>query len=195
MGKRDPRIDAYIAKQAEFAKPILMHLRAVVHEGCPECEETLKWSSPTFMYHGILVGIAAFKQHVAFGFWKHDLVVGGPRRGEAGSFGHITSLKDLPPKREIIELIRKAMKLNEEGVKAPMARKGPRKAIPMPPDFQASLVKSRKAKKVYDDFSPSAQREYLEWITDAKTGDTRLRRIAQAVEWIAEGKTRNWKYK
>jgi len=193
MAKKDSRIDAYIAKQQDFAKPILTYLRGVVHEGCPDCEETLKWSSPTFMYQGILCGFAGFKAHVMFGFWKHELLI-GERTGDAGSFGRITSIKDLPPKKELLALIRKGMELNEKGVKTPTMRKGPKKPIAMPAEFRAALARNKKASVVYDDFSPSHQREYLEWITDAKGEDTRARRINQAIEWMAEGKSRNWKY-
>ena len=196
MGKRDPRIDAYIANQRDFAKPILSYLREVVHEGCPDCEETLKWSSPSFMHHGIVCGFAAFNEHATFGFWKHELVFGpGVGRGDAmGSFGRLTSLKDLPPKRELLGLIKKAMELNENGVKTPRDRKGPRRAIPMPGDLKSALAKNKKAKATYEAFSPSQQREYLEWITEAKLEETRKRRLDQAIEWMSEGKARNWKY-
>jgi uncharacterized protein YdeI (YjbR/CyaY-like superfamily) len=195
LGKRDPRIDAYIAKQKDFAKPILTHLREVVHEGCPECEETLKWNSPTFMYQGMLCGMAAFKEHAIFGFWKWQLVMPDQQyRDAAGSFGKITSVSDLPPKRELLGYIRKAMELNENGVKAPRAMKPKKASIPMPADLKTALAKNKKAKATYEDFSPSAKREYLEWITGAKAEDTRKRRLQQAVEWMAEGKPRNWKY-
>src|SRR5678816_1914464 len=125
MTSRDPRVDAYIARQADFARPILEHVRAVVHEACPDVEETLKWSAPSFLHAGsILCGMAAFKQHASFGFWKHALVVGEevPRDG-MGSFGKMTSLKDLPPKKELVALIHKAMRLNEDGVQTPGVRK------------------------------------------------------------------------
>lgn len=196
MGKRDPRIDAYIAKQRDFAKPILTYLREVVHEGCPECEETLKWSSPSFMYHGILCGMAGFKEHAIFGFWKHTLLVGAGNEplGAAGSFGRLTSLKDLPPRKELVALVRKAKALNADGVSAPKRTPKPKKAIALPTDLKAALAKNRKASVTYEAFSPSNKREYLEWITGAKAEDTRKRRLAQAIEWMAEGKSRNWKY-
>jgi uncharacterized protein YdeI (YjbR/CyaY-like superfamily) len=194
MGRRDPRIDAYIARQQDFARPILSYLREVIHEGCPSCEETLKWSSPSFMHHGILAGFAAFKEHVGFGFWKHELLLGERSRDAMGSFGRVTSIEDLPPKKELLALIRKAMELNESGAKAPRMAKKPRKAIPMPADLRTALAKNKKAKATYDAFSPSHRREYLEWITEAKTQDTRVRRLEQAVAWMAEGKARNWKY-
>ena len=194
MGKRDKRVDAYIAKSADFAKPILSHLRDVVHEACPECEETLKWSSPTFMYQGMLCGFAAFKQHIQFGFWKHELLMPDSPRDGMG-FGKITSLKDVPPKKQLVALIKKAMKLNEEGVTVPRMKSAtPKAAIPMPADLKTALAKNKRASATYQDFSPSHQREYLEWITEAKSPDTRARRLETAIEWMAEGKPRNWKY-
>lgn len=194
MSTRDPRVDAYIARQREFAKPILTYIRAAVHEACPGCEETLKWSMPAFMSNGILCSMAAFKEHASFGFWKHELVLGTPRREAMGSFGRITSVADLPPRPRLLKLIRKAVQLNADGVK-PRRRAAPaKKAIAMPADFRGALAANRKARANYDAFPPSHRREYLEWITEAKRADTRSRRIAQAVEWIAAGKPRNWKY-
>jgi uncharacterized protein YdeI (YjbR/CyaY-like superfamily) len=198
MGNRDPRIDAYIANAAGFAQPILERLRAIVHEACPDVEETLKWSSPSFLHAGgILCGMAAFKQHASFGFWKHALVVGEevPRDG-MGSFGKLTSLKDLPPKKELVALIHKAMRLNEEGVKTPGVRKSstPKPPPVAPDDLAAALKKNRQARTTFEGFSPSQQRDYVDWITEAKRDETRQKRLAQAIEWLAEGKPRNWKY-
>jgi hypothetical protein len=193
MGKRDKRVDTYIAKSADFAKPILSHLRDVVHEACPDCEETLKWSSPTFTHHGMLCGFAAFKQHIQFGFWKHELVMPDTPRDGMG-FGRITSMKDVPPKKKLVALIKKAMKLNEEGVTVPRMKSAPKAAIPMPADLKIALAKNKKASATYEGFSPSHKREYLEWITEAKSPDTRARRLTTAIEWMAEGKPRNWKY-
>ncbi len=193
---RDPRIDAYIDRQADFARPILEHVRALVHETCPDVEETIKWSMPTFVYGGgILCGMAAFKQHASFGFWKHALVVGdGQARDGMGSYGKMTSLKDLPPKKTLIAHLRKAMQLNLE--KAPPVRKAaaPKPPPQMPDDLATALKKNAKARKAYDAFPPSAQRDYVEWITEAKREATRATRLSQAVEWMAEGKRRNWKY-
>ncbi len=198
MANRDPRIDAYIAKAAPFAQPILERLRDAVHEACPDIEETLKWSMPTFVHAGgILAGMAAFKQHVSFGYWKHALVMGEDvQRDGMGSYGKMASPKDLPPKKRLLADIRRAMKLNEEGVKTP----GPRKSgAPKPPpeapaDLVAALKRNRRAKAAFDGFPPSAQRDYVEWIVEAKREDTRSKRLAQAVEWMAEGKRRHWKY-
>jgi uncharacterized protein YdeI (YjbR/CyaY-like superfamily) len=194
MRKNDPRIDAYIAKSAPFARPILKHLRELVHKGCPGVEETVKWSAPHFDYHGgPLAGMAAFKAHCAFGFWKGSLIV--PVSSDAmGQFGRITSLADLPADRVMIGYVRKAVRLNEEGVKVPRLVKHPRKDIPMPPDLTAALKKNAKARATFDGFSPSHKREYLEWITEAKGEETRKKRLGTAIEWMAEGKPRNWKY-
>jgi uncharacterized protein YdeI (YjbR/CyaY-like superfamily) len=196
MGKRDPRIDSYISKQRDFAKPILSYTREVVHEACPDCEETLKWSMPTFLHHGILCGMAGFKEYAVMMFWKGTLIVGtGGKSLEAmGSLGRITRVEDLPPRKELLGYIKKAMELNEKGVKAPKKNSAPKKTIPMPTDLKTALTKNKKAKSTYEEFSPSAKREYLEWIIGAKAEDTRKRRLQQAVEWMAEGKTRNWKY-
>jgi uncharacterized protein YdeI (YjbR/CyaY-like superfamily) len=198
MASRDPRIDAYIRKSAPFARPILTHLRKVVHEGCPGVEETIKWSFPHFTYHGILCAIAAFKQHCTFAISKAALLGDeglGRRPKEAmGHFGRITSLADLPPERTLVRIVKKAAALNEQGVRAPRPKRAPRPPLKMPADFHAALGKNKKALATYEAFSPSHQREYLEWITEAKGEDTRRRRIETALGWIAEGKPRNWKY-
>jgi uncharacterized protein YdeI (YjbR/CyaY-like superfamily) len=195
MGKKDARIDAYIAKQREFAQPILKHLRDVIHQGCPEVVETLKWSSPSFEYQGILCGFAAFKEHAAFGFWKHENLLGADRKGAMGSFGRLTSIDDLPSRKELLSLIKQAMKLNEDGVK-PMwlERRKNKRPIPIPSALRSALAKNKKAKATYDAFTPSHKREYHEWIVEAKQEATRERRVAQAIEWMAAGKARNWKY-
>jgi len=193
----DPRIDAYIAKQADFARPILEHVRAVVHEACPDVEETMKWSMPTFVYGGgILCGMAAFKQHASFGYWKHALVVGeGEPRDGMGSYGKLTSVKELPPRKTLIAHIKRAMQLNLDNVKAPAQRKAAPKPPPeAPADLVAALKKNATARKVFEGFPPSAQRDYVEWIVEAKREATRASRLAQAIEWMAEGKRRNWKY-
>ena len=201
MGTRDPRIDAYIAKSADFARPILTHLREIVHSACPEVEETMKWSNPHFMYKGMLGGMAAFKQHCVFGFWKGSLIVEPSGDGEGkdgmGQFGRITKISDLPPKSVIAGYVKKAMKLNEDGVKSTSRMKSKAKTakeLVVPEALTAALAKNRKARATFDAFSPSHKREYAEWIADAKGEDTRKRRIDTAIEWMAEGKPRNWKY-
>jgi uncharacterized protein YdeI (YjbR/CyaY-like superfamily) len=196
MGTRDPRVDAYIERSPDFAKPILTHLREVVHAACPEVEETMKWSFPHFTYHGILASMASFRQHCSFGLWRGSpRVDDADRRARAmGDFGRITTRKDLPPKRELTALVRKAMKLNEEGVRAPAKRKPAQAPLAVPPDLAAALRKDRKAKATFDAFSPSNRRDYIEWLEEPKTDATRRKRLATTLEWLAEGKPRNWMY-
>jgi uncharacterized protein YdeI (YjbR/CyaY-like superfamily) len=198
MATKDRRIDAYIAKSADFAKPILKHLRKVVHAGCPQVQETMKWSMPHFDYKGVMCGMAAFKEHCAFGFWKADLILDRGQTAEKsgmGSFGFIKSLADLPNEKTLIGYVKKAAALNKAGIKAP-GRTHPKKRalIPVPDDFAAALKKNAKARQTFDSFSPSHRREYLEWITEAKRAETRKERLAKSLKWLAEGKTRNWKY-
>jgi uncharacterized protein YdeI (YjbR/CyaY-like superfamily) len=198
MGKRDARVDAYIGKSAEFARPILMHIRELVHAGCPEAEETIKWSHPNFLYKGMMCGMAAFKEHCAFGFWKHSLVVGkedGEPKEGMGTFGRITKISDLPSKKVMTGYIKTAMKLNEDGVKNPArVRPAKPKEVVVPDVLAKALRGNQKARATFEKFSPSHQREYIEWITEAKTDATRERRLQTALEWMAEGKPRNWKY-
>jgi uncharacterized protein YdeI (YjbR/CyaY-like superfamily) len=193
MGRKDPRIDAYIENSADFAKPILKHLRKVVHAGCPDVEETLKWRMPHFDYKGPLAGMAAFKAHCAFGFWKGSLIVPGSKEA-MGQFGCITKISDLPKPEVLAGYVRKAVELNDRKVKVPRPLKHEKKDIPMPADLAAALKKNAKARAAYDGFRPSHKREYLEWITQAKTDETRRRRLDTAVRWMSEGKPRHWKY-
>jgi uncharacterized protein YdeI (YjbR/CyaY-like superfamily) len=198
MATKDPRIDAYIAKSADFAKPILKHLRKVVHAGCPDVVETMKWSMPHFDYKGVMCGMAAFKEHCAFGFWKESLVFDRAKAAEQtamGSFGGIKTLADLPSEKTLIGYVKKAAALNEAGIKAP-GRTEPKKKQPLavPDYFSAALKKNKKARKTFEDFPPSKQREYLEWVTGAKREETRHERLATSIKWLSEGKTRHWKY-
>jgi uncharacterized protein YdeI (YjbR/CyaY-like superfamily) len=199
MGTRDQRVDAYIAKSADFAKPILNNLRESVHEYCPEVEETMKWSFPHFMYRGMLCSMASFKQHCAFGFWKGSLVVDAKGRTleqAMGQFGRIGQLSDLPTRTALRGFIRKAMQLNEAGVSARERRPkaGPRKALRAPPYFTAALRKNKAAVATYEALPPSKKREYVDWLTEAKTDATREKRLASSLEWLAAGKARYWKY-
>ncbi len=201
MAKKDKRIDAYIAKSAAFARPILTHLRSLVHEACPDVEETMKWSFPHFDYHGVMCSMAAFKSHCVFGFWKaplmedpHHVMNETGKGGAMGHFGRITSLADLPGKSILLSYIKEAARLNEENVKLEKKPRRPQKAPRIPDSFQKSLRENKKALDVFARFSPSQQREYIEWITEAKGEETRARRMSTAVAWIAEGKQRNWKY-
>lgn len=194
--KTDPRVDAYIERQADFARPILTHLRDIVREACPDCEETLKWSMPSFVYKTkILAHFAAFKAHAAFGYWSGSQVLGkGSGQASAmGQFGRLTSLDDLPPRETLIELTRKAMQLIDEGVK-PVRDKTAKAPFTVPQDLKAALDANAAAKATFDGFPPSAQRDYVDWIVEAKRDETRTKRLNQAVEWLAEGKRRHWKY-
>ena len=195
MGTRDPRVDAYIEKSADFARPILKHLRKIVHTACPEVEETMKWSFPHFDYKGeMMCSMASFKSHCAFGFWKASLVLGDKvADGGMGHLGRITSLEDLPADRTLASYVRKAAKLNDEGAKVVRARRA-KPELEVPEDLTRALKKNKKALTAFEAFPPSHRREYVEWIVDAKGEETRKRRLASAVEWIAEGKSRNWKY-
>jgi len=203
MVKKDPRIDTYIAKAQPFAQPILKHLRKLIHEGCPEVEETIKWGMPSFDYKGAFCSMAAFKQHTVFGFWKRKLIKDkhnflqerASQGGEAmGNMGRVTSIKDLPPDEVIVDFVMQAKKLNDDGVKLPARPRKAKAELVVPDYFIKALKRSTKAWAVFEVFSPSHKREYIEWITEAKTESTREKRMETALEWIAEGKSRNWKY-
>jgi uncharacterized protein YdeI (YjbR/CyaY-like superfamily) len=196
MGHRDARIDEYIANSAEFAQPILSHLREVVHAACPGVEETMKWSAPYFMYHGMLCGFASFKQHCVFGFWKGELVLElGAAESAAGQFGRITSVKGLPSKKVLVGYVKRAMELNEAGVAAPRAKRAGSKApLEPPPALAAALRRNSRARTAFEGMRPSHQREYIEWIAEAKREDTRARRVEQTIEMLEEGKSRHWQF-
>ncbi len=203
---RNPKVDAYIQKAQPFAQPILAHLRKAIHAGCPQVEETIKWSMPFFEYHGtILCNMSAFKEHCRFGFWGLEIravlrkagVVG---EGGANLLGHITSVDSLPPEKKLAGWVAQAAALIESGQeRSPVAArtrtiKPAPAALKTPPDFNRALGKNKKAAATFAAFSPSCRREYIEWIVEAKRPETREQRIATAVDWIAEGKQRNWKY-
>jgi uncharacterized protein YdeI (YjbR/CyaY-like superfamily) len=202
----DPKVDVYIAKAAPFAQPVLAHLRRMVHEACPEAVEAIKWGRPFFLHRGtILCNISGFKEHCSFGFWGAEIgrvlrEDGVLQAGGMGSLGRITSVKDLPPEKALLGYIRRAAELIESGhgenrvVVARRVVKAPKPPVEAPAEFTAALKKNKAANVAYAAFSPSCKREYAEWIADAKRAETRERRIAQAVEWIGEGKQRNWKY-
>ncbi len=202
MAAKNKLIDAYIAKSADFAQPILNHLRELVHQACPEVEEKMKWSFPHFDYKGeMMCSMAAFKQHAVFGFWKaalmKDKVLLETAKSEVamGHVGKLTSLKDLPADKKIMAWIKEAMLLNEKGIKLPSENKSTeKKEIVVPEYFEKVLAKNKKAAATFNAFSYSHKKEYVEWITEAKTDETRNKRMTQAVEMIAAGKSRNWKY-
>lgn len=196
----NPKIDAYIEKSAEFAQPILHHLRELVHTACPEVVESIKWSFPNFEYAGsLLCHMAAFKQHCTFGFFKGALLedpngaLTATGEQAMGHLGRITSLSDLPPDGVLIGLIQQAMRLNEEKISIPK-KKSEKKDLEIPEYFLQALERHEKAREVFEKFSYSHRRDYLEWIAEAKTEATRDKRLQQAMEWMAEGKGRNWKY-
>ena len=189
MKNTSPEVDRYIANAAPFAKPILEKLRKAFHKGDPEIVETMKWSVPHFDHDGPVAGMAAFKEHVSWGFWKAQLL-SEPQEVRT----KVTSVKDLPPETVIVAWVREAVQLNQDGVKAKRVPRVARKTADMPPELAEALKKAPAAKKVFDAFSPSHRREYIEWIAEAKQDATRKKRIAQAIEWLSEGKPRNWKY-
>ena len=195
MSKKNPRVDAYIAKSADFAKPILSRIRKLAHIACPDVEETIKWNSPFFMHKGILIAMSAFKQHCALIFWKNKLIFGKEAASQRKRFHHITSAADLPDDKILTGYIRKAIELNEAGIKSSVRTKPKtKKEIAVPDYFLAALKKNKKALATFENFSPSCQREYVEWLTEAKREETRAKRIKTAIEWIATEKSRNWKY-
>jgi len=201
MPATDPRIDAYIEKKADFAKPVLKHLRQLVQKACPGAEETIKWGMPFFDYKGsVLCAMAAFKEHCSFTFWKAKLmkdpegILQVAERHAMGNFDRITSLKDLPSDKILIAYIKEAAKLNEDEIKLPARKKTVGVELKVPVDLAAALKKNKKAQAVFEKFPPGKRKDYIEWITEAKTEPTKMKRIETAVEWIAEGKGRNWKY-
>ena len=193
----DPRVDADIEKSADFAKPKLTHLRELIHNACPDVAETLKWSMPSFEYKGLLCGFASFKQHCTFGFWKQSLMESdafSENKTAMGSFGRITSLKDLPSDEVMAGLIKQAMDLNEKGIKVPKKAAAVKKDLVVPEILNEALARNEKAAETFNAFPYSCKKEYVEWITEAKTEPTRHKRLATTIEWLAEGKRRNWKY-
>jgi uncharacterized protein YdeI (YjbR/CyaY-like superfamily) len=193
---RDPRIDAYIAKAQPFARPILEKVRERAHAVIPGVEEAMKWGMPAYLAGGKIVLIAsAFKAHAALNFWRgQEIGDGQPKAGAMGQFGRLTSVEDLPPEPELDALIREGAELARSAPAPRKAKREPKPAPELHPDFAAALAKAPKAKQVLDAFPPSAQRDYFEWIGEAKQDATRQKRIASAIEWLSEGKRRNWKY-
>ena len=198
MPSYDPRFDEYIDNAQPFARPILKRLRKVVHAAVPDVQENWKWSNPAFDYKGIFCSMAAFKQHCIFGFWKHQLLIdrGAIEPGDTvlGHRGRITSVDDLPSDKELTRILKAAAELNDKGIKAERPKTAPKPPVKVPSVLKQALDGNKKAAATFATFSPSHKREYVEWVTEAKSEDTRNRRLVQAVEWIAQGKPRNWKY-
>ena len=197
MSEKDPRIDAYIERQADFAKPILNHLRKLIHKASPKVSETVKWGMPAFEYKGLVCSFAAFKQHCTFGFWKQSLMEKDAFASEKtamGSFGRITSKKDLPQDDVIIRLVQQAVELNEKGIKVTKKPAAGNKELDIPDYLTAALKKNKAAQKTFENFPYSCKKEYVQWVTEAKTEPTREKRLATTIEWLSEGKRRNWKY-
>jgi len=202
MSEKDSRVDAYIEKAAPFAKPVLIKLRKLIFQACPEAVETIKWSFPNYEAHGsMLCSMAAFKEHCAFGFWKASLlkdpeaILQVKDRNAMGHLDRIGSLKDLPADRILVAYIKEAALLNKNNIKVARPKATPKKELSVPKSLAAALKKNKKAAAFFEEFSPSARREYIEWITEAKTEETLSKRLATTIEWLSEGKSRNWKYK
>ena len=197
MPATDPRVDAYIDKAQGFAKPILNHLRKLVHEACPDVQETMKWSFPHFDYKGMMCSMASFKEHCAFNFWKQVLLEQSAFPAEKtamGSFGRITSLKDLPSDKTLKKLIVDAARLNDQGVKVNKTVSKEKRELVVPDILMSALATNALAAETFNNFPYSKKKEYVDWITEAKTDATRDKRLGTTIEWLAEGKARNWKY-
>lgn len=192
MKKSSVEVDAYIARSADFARPILKKIRKLYHQACPQIEETIKWGFPHFEYKGLVGSMAAFKKHACFGFWKgklltdrHNLIRGVG--ATAMSTGNLTNVSELPADKILLEYIREAVALNKQGVGLPPRKRGKRPVLEVPAWFVKALA-------TFEAFSPTNRREYVEWVTEAKQEATRIARLATAIKWMAQGKSRNWKY-
>jgi uncharacterized protein YdeI (YjbR/CyaY-like superfamily) len=196
MPTTDPRVDSYIDNAAAFARPILAHLRAAVHTGCPQVVETIKWGMPFFVHEGKnLAFMAAFKAHAGFGFWRGREVVDAGKGNEAmGQFGRLTQASDLPGKRELARIVKDAVVL-AAAKPATRPKAGARPALDLPDDLVRALAHNADAQATFEAFAPSHRRDYIEWIVEAKRDETRERRLMQTIEWLAEGKTRHWKHR
>lgn len=203
MGKKDNRIDTYIDKARPFAVPILKKLRELIHKGIPEVEETIKWGMPFFEYKGPVCNMASFKEHATLGFWKYKLIKDAKgylqdisnKGGEAmGNLGRMTGIDDLPPDKVIIDFLKQAKKLNDDDLKVLRTQKTSKAELVIPDYIIRALKKNKVAEKTFNSFPYSHKKEYIEWVTEAKTEPTRNKRLENAIEWMTEGKSRNWKY-
>jgi uncharacterized protein YdeI (YjbR/CyaY-like superfamily) len=202
MFVKDARVDAYIEKSAAFAQPILKKLRKLIMTACPDAVETIKWSFPNYEIHGSLFcSMAAFKEHCSFGFWKASLLrdaAGILKLADRNAMGHldkIQTLKDLPSDKILLSYLKEAALLNENNIKIVRPKTVAKKELPVPNQLASALKKNKKALAGFDAFSPSQRREYIEWVEEAKTEETKNKRIETTIEWSAEGKSRHWKYK
>ncbi|HXD15649.1 MAG TPA: YdeI/OmpD-associated family protein [Vicinamibacterales bacterium] len=195
MPTKDPRVDAYIAKSADFAKPILTRIRAAVHKGLPAATETIKWGVPAYVDdRGIVCMTAAFKRHCAWVFWTGRK----PASVDVKAVRRITAAGELPGSRDLVAAVKEAAAPGTAGAKK-AAKKAPKKRpaarpVKVPAYFMRALRKNTPALATFTAFPPSHKREYVEWVDSAKTDETRERRLSTAIPWIAAGKSRNWKY-
>ncbi len=199
MATKDPRVDIYIAEAGEFARPILQHLRKVIHQGCPAAVETIKWGCPFFDYQGLLCGFAAFKAHCSMFFWRDiDVSRWLPKTNTAGAgmgqFGKLTSMADLPKDSVLLACVRAAVEQRDSPASKPKRARKPGKELPVPADLKKALAANAKAATTFKIFAPSHRRAYLDWIADAKQPATRARRLQTTIEWLSAGKPQNWKY-
>ena len=199
MATKDPRVDSYIAGSAEFARPVLKHLRKVIHQGCPAAVETIKWGCPFFDYHGLLCGFAAFKAHCSMFFWRDiDVDHWHPKTNTPGAgmgqFGKLTSMADLPKESALLACVRAAVAQRDAPASKIKRARKPAKELPVPADLRKALAANAKAAATFKNFAPSHRREYLDWIADAKQPATRERRLRTTIEWLEAGKPQNWKY-
>jgi uncharacterized protein YdeI (YjbR/CyaY-like superfamily) len=192
--------DSYIKSAAPFAQPILSHLRHLVHKACPDVVETIKWGFPHFEYKGVLCSMAGFKNHCTFGFWKASLmddtekVLHVAEKHSMGHFDRITSLTDLPSDKVLLSYIKQAAKLNEDDIKLTPRKIATDKKLSVPAYFLKALNGNEAAFETFKNFSYSNKKEYVQWVEEAKTEATRQKRLETAIDWMSEGKIRNWKY-
>jgi len=200
MARLDRRVDAKFSQAPDFAQPIIQLLRKAIHQACPEVQETLKWGMPAFEYQGLLAIVGIFKSHCSLVLWKHQLLAEKfPELAEianpsTGKFGRLTKRSDLPSQAKLNQYLKFAVALNAEGVRVPKRRKATRPVPTLPPEFKAALRRHKVAAQTFEKLSPSCQRDYVNWIADPKREETRAKRIATSIEWLAAGKKRNWKY-
>jgi uncharacterized protein YdeI (YjbR/CyaY-like superfamily) len=197
MAKKNPAVDAYIKKAPPFAKPILKQLRKIIHKGCPKVTEDIKWGAPFYLYQDrVLCATMGFKAHCALVFWKSGLIkkkMGKKAEVELKRLRRISALAELLSERELLAYVKLAMHFNEPGTKLPPRKERPT-PVKAPRDLTVALRANPKALATFNAFTPTRKKDYIYWITGAKTKETRERRLETAVDWMAEGKSRNWKY-